>query len=112
MDRVKPILNKTKGDPVYNMSLLLGVLSMGKIVPEANKYYTFVYTAKTPRIQYDQHPFILCGDVFSWGFTGFNQHWEESRRYTWTECQTNLFEIKEDEVESMKNYPTVYIRSN
>lgn len=104
-------MSKTTNDPVYNMRLLLDVLSMGEIVPEPNKYYTFVYTAKTPNVQYDQHPFILCGSVFDWGFIGYNQHWDESRRYTWNECQTNLFQIKDEEVETMSNYPSAYIRS-
>ena len=35
-------------------------------VPDVGKYYTFVYNAKTPSIQYDQHPLVAVTDIFSW----------------------------------------------
>ena len=99
---------KMKGlSPERCMSLLMGNYSgPSVIVPNPNKYYTFVYVAKTPNIQYDQHPLILCGDVFQWGFTGFNFHWEQIRRYTWQECRSNLLEISEQEFETVKSLPT------
>ena len=97
--------------PVHNMRQLLRRLSPAKIVPQPNKYYTFIYVAKTPGIVYDRHPFVLCGDVFSWGFTGFNQHWEEVRRYSWNEVQSNIFEIYEDEALTVKELPTALIRN-
>jgi hypothetical protein len=93
------------------MRLVLDKLGPAIITPQPNKYYTFIYQAKTPRIQYDQHPFILCGSIFSWGFTGYNLHWEDSRRYTWNEC-SNLFEINESEVETMSKIPTALIKTN
>ena len=97
--------------PVHNMRMLLSRLSPAKIVPQPNKYYTFIYVAKTPGIAYDRHPFVLCGDVFSWGFTGFNQHWEEVRRYSWNEVQSNIFEIHTSEVETVAQLPTALIRN-
>ena len=99
-------LNKYMGnDPTSNMAYLLEKLSPSVIVPEADKYYTFVYTPKTRNIRYDQHPFIQCTSRHEWGFIGFNYHWEEHRRYTWQEVQSNLFEIYDDEVEDMKTFP-------
>jgi len=98
--------------PVHNMRMLLNRLSPAKIVPQPNKYYTFIYVAKTPGISYDRHPFVLCGDVFKWGFTGFNQHWEETRRYSWNEVQSNIFEIYQDEFETVSNLPTALIRNS
>lgn len=94
------------------MELLLAELndSGATIVPEPNKYYTFVYKAKTPGIEYDQHPFIQCLGVYNWGFTGFNYHWQESRRYTWQEVRSNLFEIPQAGVEMMQSYPTQRLR--
>ena len=96
--------------PEENMKRLLNDLKVGVIVPQPNKYYTFVYKAKTKNIQYDQHPLILCGDVFQWGFTGFNYHWESIRRYTWGEVLTNLFEVKETDMDFLKDYPTQRLR--
>ncbi len=76
-------------------------LSPGEIVPTPDKYYVFVYKAKTKNIQYDQYPFIVCTSVFPWGFSGYNFHWEESRRYTWQEVITNIYEIKDEELEKL-----------
>ena len=93
-------------NPTTCMSMLMGNYQGGStIVPQPNKYYVFVYKAKTPNIQYDEHPFILCGDVFSWGFTGYNIHWQAVRRYTWLECISNLFEINQSEVDIVTQMP-------
>ena len=86
-------------------------LSPGEIVPTPDKYYVFVYKAKTKNIQYDQYPFIVCTSVFPWGFTGYNFHWEESRRYTWQEVITNIYEIKDEELNDMMSFPTKSIKS-
>ena len=102
--------NMTQRSPEKNMQLLLDKLDP-QVVPEANKYYTFVYQAKTRGIQYDQHPLILCGSVFNWGFTGYNFHWEESRRYTWAEILTNVFEVPDSEIDFLRRYPTVKMRN-
>ena len=99
-------MSKQAGDkPIPNMFLLLNKLGPGLIIPEADKYYVFVYNAKTPKIRYDQHPFIKCTSVYKWGFTGFNYHWNDHRRYTWQEVSSNIFEIYDDEVEEMKSFP-------
>ena len=86
-------------------------LSPGEIVPTPDKYYVFVYKAKTKNIQYDQYPFIVCTSVFPWGFSGYNFHWEESRRYTWQEVITNIYEIKDEELNDMMSFPTKSIKS-
>lgn len=113
MSRIKPLLVKSKGrSPSYNMRLLLESVPGTTIVPTPNKYYTFVYNAKTRGIRYDQHPFITCSNVYNWGFTGFNFHWNEMRRYTWKECATNLIEIYEDEFQDMTNFNTALFRTS
>ena len=62
-------LNRQMGtDPTSNMALVLDKLSPSVLVPEADKYYTFVYTPKTQGIQYDQHPFVQVSSVHQWGF--------------------------------------------
>ena len=103
MNRIESIQDKFVGSPTYNMSLLLTYLTSPEIIPEPNKYYVFVYKAKTPNITYDQHPLVLVGDVFKWGFTGYNFHWDEVRRYTWAEVLSNIYELHDDEIETAKS---------
>ncbi len=109
MNRVDPLLLGAVGrSPEKNMQLLLNKLK-GGIVPTPDKYYTFVYKAKTPNIQYDQHPCIVCLNVFSWGFTGNNIHMGP-RQYTWLEVISNVYELNEEEFKSMQDYPTARMR--
>ena len=100
------------GSPDYNMSLLLEYLTADEITPQANKYYVFVYKAKTPNIRYDQHPLILCGNVFKWGFTGYNYHWNEIRQYTWGEVLSNLYELSEEEFSIVQDIPLAKFRTS
>ena len=77
IDELEAIVSKMGPKPTKNMQMLLGGYFksiQGQVTPEANKYYLFVYKAKTPNIQYDQHPLIICGNVFNWGFSGLNSH--------------------------------------
>lgn len=87
------------------MSLLMNVLTDITIVPEPDKYYVFVYKAKTPNIRYDQHPFIVCTSLHPWGFIGYNYHWQAYRQYTWGEVLTNLHQVNDNEVETVMNFP-------
>ena len=105
MNRIQGILRKATGKPEYNMRLLLNSLSPSSIVPEVDKYYVFVYKAKTKNIKYDKHPFIICTGIYKWGFSGYNVHWNDWRRYTWNEVVTNIYEIKESEIKDMERYP-------
>ena len=101
----------TKGSS-YNMQLLLSQITQPELVPEANKYYVFVYKAKTPNIRYDQHPLILCGNVFKWGFTGYNFHWNAIRQYSWAEVKSNLYELTEEEFEIAKDIPIAQFKTS
>lgn len=106
MNRVEKLSKKMVGkSPSYCMSILLNKLTDITIVPEVNRYYVFVYKAKTPKLRYDQHPFILCTTIHPWGFIGFNYHWKSYRQYTWGEVLTNLHEVNPDEVETVMNFP-------
>lgn len=115
MDRLEKIeavvVGSQQRSPTKNMEMLLSVLGTSEIVPEADKYYTFVYKAKTPGIKYDQHPLVYVISVFNWGFVGFNAHWNDSRQYSWQEVLSNLYEIKEDEIGLVERIPTMYVRS-
>lgn len=105
-NRLTRITTQTiKDKPNYNMRLLLDTLTPTDIVPEPDKYYVFVYQAKTPGIMYDTNPFVAVTSVFKWGFIGWNFHWEDYRRYSWAEVETNLYEIHDSELTTMESYP-------
>ena len=74
-------------------------------VPDVGNYYTFVYNAKTPNVQYDQHPLIACTDLFRWGFRGINFHWQSSRNYTWSELTGQLYMVKSIELDDLLAIP-------
>ena len=97
---------------VRAMADLLDSLGTGELVPEVDKYYVFVYKAKTPGIRYDAHPFVYVTAIFNWGFTGYNFHWEESRFYTWAEIQSNLYEVTDEDLNRVQNAPIALIRKS
>jgi len=111
MDRVAALLPGSHDrSPELNMKRLMSVLSPSVIVPEPDKYYVFVYKAKTPGTTYDQHPFIVCTNIYKWGFTGYNIHWEGVRQYSWAEVLTNLYEVSDEELNSVQRLPIAKIR--
>ena len=80
--------------------------------PSVGKYYVFVYKAKTPNIRYDAHPFVVVTGVYQWGFSGFNFHWNDYRRYSWQEVVSNLYEIYPSELNTMESVPIARFRSS
>ena len=109
MNRVDSLLFGS--DPTRNMAILLSSLSPSTIVPEPNKYYTFIYKAKSRGIQYDMHPLILCGSVFKWGFNGFNSHWNEPRQYSWAEVLSNVYELSDEEFDTLQDVPLALFKN-
>lgn len=99
------LIRSRNQSPEQNMQMLLSVLTPSVIVPQPDKYYVFVYKAKTPGIRYDQHPFIVCSSIFQWGFIGYNFHWEEPRRYSWAEVKSNLYEVSDNELNDVQQIP-------
>jgi len=110
-NRVEPLLIVFGTDPTRNMSLLLDAISPSTIVPKPDKYYTFVYKAKTPGIQYDQYPLVICNNIFSWGFNAYNEHWGYIRQYSWNEVLSNIYELSEEEFETCKSVPLAKFRN-
>lgn len=105
MDRIEKLLPRANSNPGRNMQILLSNLSPSTIIPDPDKYYVFVYKAKTKGIVYDMYPFVVCTSLHRWGFIGFNFHWNAHRRYSWADIVTNLYEIQEEELNSMEQYP-------
>ena len=90
-------------DPEDIMIEIIDVFSKTELVPEVGNYYTFIYNAKTPNINYDQHPLVAVTSVFNWGFQGINYHWDEVKRYTWQEVAGRLHVVEDDELMSLRN---------
>ena len=95
------VLQDNVNDPEDIMLLIMEIFTIQEIVPEAGKFYTFIYNAKTPNISYDQHPLIACVEVFRWGFRGLNFHWQQYRNYTWEELPGQLHVVEFQELDEL-----------
>lgn len=113
MDRVAPLLPGSQARSANaNMKRLLSVITPSVIVPEVDKYYVFIYKAATPGIVYDQNPLVACTAIYKWGFIGFNFHWEDYRQYSWAEVLSNLYEVTDEELNSVEKLPIANFRSS
>ena len=106
-NRIEAIKNKlTSSDPEDLMLEIMGALNNTvEAIPSVGQYYTFVYNAKTPNVQYDQHPLVAVTDLFRWGFRGINFHWQSSRNYTWNELAGQLYMVKSIELDDLLAIP-------
>ena len=95
------VLKENVNDPEDIMLLIMEIFTIQEIVPEAGKFYTFIYNAKTPNISYDQHPLIACVEVFRWGFRGLNFHWQNYRNNTWEELPGQLHVVEFQELDEL-----------
>ena len=95
------VLQGNVNDPEDIMLLIMEIFTIQEIVPEAGKFYTFIYNAKTPNINYDQHPLIACVELFRWGFRGLNFHWQNYRNYTWEELPGQLHVVEFQELDEL-----------
>jgi hypothetical protein len=95
------VLDENVNDPEDIMLLIMEIFTIQEIVPEAGKFYTFIYNAKTPNISYDQHPLIACVEIFRWGFRGLNFHWQNYRNYTWEEIPGQLMVVEFQELDEL-----------
>ena len=95
------VIKENVNDPEDIMLLIMEIFTIQEIVPEAGKFYTFIYNAKTPNISYDQHPLIACVEVFRWGFRGLNFHWQNYRNYTWEEVAGKLHVVQFQELDEL-----------
>ena len=106
-NRIEAIKDQlTSSDPEDLMLQIMEALNNTvEAIPSVGKYYTFVYNAKTPNVQYDQHPLIACTDLFRWGFRGINFHWQSSRNYTWEELTGQVYMVKSIELDDLLAIP-------
>ena len=73
--------------------------------PSVGRYYVFVYSAKTPNIQFDSNPLVAVTDVFEWGFRGINLHVGQYRNYTYNELVGELYEVNSYELSDVRELP-------
>ena len=114
MNRIKPLLKKLYGteDADDLMLEILDVLKQTTRCSEVGKFYTFVYSPKTSRIRYDANPFVAVTNVYSWGFSGINYHWEKRRQYTLEEVIGPLHIVDKNEVSDLRRIPFGQIKIN
>jgi hypothetical protein len=92
---LKKRLSKINNNPDAMMRVIQQVFRDTDPVPIPGKAYTFIYNAKTPGIEYDQHPLIIVDYIAgTWGFKGFNVHWGDYRNYTWPEVGSSFHIVK------------------
>ena len=101
----KRIKEEGARDPEDLMLIIIDVLKEEVLYPEPGKFYTFIYNAKTPNIEYDQHPLIACTKIKSWGFIRINFHWRKYRNYTWNEVAGQLHIVKYEELDELLAIP-------
>ena len=106
-NRIEAIKNQlTSSDPEDLMLQIMQALNNTvEAIPTVGNYYTFVYNAKTPNVQYDQHPLVAVTDLFRWGFRGINFHWQSSRNYTWEELTGQVYMVKSIELDDLLAIP-------
>ena len=88
-------------DPEEIMLIIMDIFKEEVLYPEPGKFYTFIYSPKTPDIEYDQHPLIACTELYKWGFKAINFHWRKSRNYTWEEVVGKLHVVKNNELDEL-----------
>jgi len=114
-NRVRSVVNGLIGTEEPDDIMVELMDNLGTTVtssPSAGKYYVFVYSAKTPNIQYDSNPLVAVTDVFEWGFRGINLHVGQYRNYTYNELVGQLYEVNSDELSDVRELPFVNIMLN
>ena len=107
-NRVRSVVNSLIGTEEPDDIMIELMNNLGTTVtssPSVGRYYVFVYSAKTPNIQYDSNPLVAVTDVFEWGFRGINLHVGQYRNYTYNELIGQLYEVNYDELSDVRELP-------
>ena len=114
-NRVRSVVNGLIGteepDDIM-IELMDNLTSTSTSSPSVGKYYVFVYSAKTPNIQYDSNPLVAVTDIFEWGFRGINLHIGQYRNYTYNELVGQLYEVNSYELSDVRELPFGKIQLN
>ena len=112
-DRVKPIVDGLTGteEAFEVMAALTDVLTPSP-TPIPGKTYVFEYYAAKPELLYDRYPFVTVTGVYEWGFSGINRHLKANRNYIVGNAGTQLYEIKQSEINSVNALPLMELIQN
>ena len=115
MSRISPLVDDLVGNEDADdlMIEIMDALTYSVTpIPDVGKIYVFVYQPKTAGLRYDQNPLVAVTNIFSWGFTGINFHWGQSRRYTWDEVVGQLYQVTNEELQDLNTIPFAKFRIN
>ena len=104
MNRIEPIIKDIQSETNVEDRMELIMYALNDTVtpiPEEGNICTFKYYAKTPNMEYDQHPLVAVTEIFSWGFRGLNFHHGEYRQYTWEELGTQVYVVNRTELDDL-----------
>ena len=108
-NRIRPIIEDLRrvSSPDKKMNMIIEAIENTNrgMFPEAGKYYTYIYYAKTPKLVYDRYPLIKAGDLLPKGFRGFNYHLDKIRQYNTLDGDrlvTGLYEISPAEFDLLR----------
>ena len=104
MNRIEPIRQDIHSEKNLDDRMELIMYALNDTVtpiPEEGNFCTFKYYAKTPNIEYDQHPLVAVTEVLRWGFRGINFHLRKYRQYTWEELGTQVYIVGKDELDDL-----------
>ena len=104
MNRIEPSIQdfKSEKDLGERMELIMYALNDTVTpIPEEGNICTFKYFAKTPNIEYDQHPLVAVTELFQWGFRGINFHLRDYRQYTWAELGSQVYIVDNTELDDL-----------
>ena len=108
MNRIEPIVDDIQQEGSVDDRMTLIVYALNDTVtpiPEVGNICTFYYYAKTPNIEYDQHPLVAVTELFNWGFRGINFHHREYRQYTWEELAGQVYIVQRNELDDLLAIP-------
>ena len=108
MNRIEPIIDDVQQEGSVDDRMTLITYALNDTVtpiPEVGNICTFYYYAKTPNIEYDQHPLVAVTELFQWGFRGLNFHWRDYRQYTWEELAGQVYIVQRNELDDLLAIP-------
>lgn len=114
-NRIRPILNDLIGTESSDeiMNALITALSDSQVqAPQSGGIYLFQYYAMTPALLYDRYPVVGVRNVYDWGFSGVNFHIKDPRQYNYTQIASPIFQIKQEELNSLLVLPLEYLVQN
>jgi len=99
VQRMMKRISQATYSPDEIMEIIQEIFDDVEKYPRPGNIYTFVYTAKTPGIRYDQHPLVIVkAEGFSLsGFKGYNVHWSDHRNYVWEGVTGSFHRVQKGE---------------